>query len=60
MTSILVRACKALAVAPQNRHFVLDAGALDLLVDALCAGQGELSLQALQVGALRVVVWCGG
>ena len=49
MTGILVRACKALAVAPQNRRYILDAGGLDLLLDALCSGPEELSLQALQV-----------
>lgn len=48
MTGILVRACKALSVAPQNRRHILDAGALDLLVDALCSEQEQLSLQAIQ------------
>lgn len=51
MTGILVRACKALAVAPQNRRYMLDAGALDLLIDAMCSGPQELSQQALQVWA---------
>ncbi len=49
MINILVRTCKALAVAQQNRRYILDAGALDLLLDALCSGQAELSLLALQV-----------
>lgn len=48
MTRVLVRACKGLAVTPQNRRYILDAGALDLLLDAMCSERPDLSLQSLQ------------
>ncbi|GAB4819113.1 hypothetical protein N2152v2_006159 [Parachlorella kessleri] len=48
MLGILVRACKALAVAQPNRRYILDSGALELLLEALSAGPEDLALLALQ------------
>lgn len=49
--SNLVRAVAALAVCPQNRRYLLEAGCLDALADALAAPQPELATLAVQVWA---------
>lgn len=48
--SNLVRAVAALAVCPQNRSYLLEAGCLDALADALAVPQPELATLAVQVG----------
>ena len=48
--SNLVRAVAALAVCPQNRRYLLEAGCLDALADAMVALQPELATLAVQVG----------
>ncbi|KAI3438042.1 hypothetical protein D9Q98_000485 [Chlorella vulgaris] len=52
MHSNLVRAVAALATCLQNRRYILDAGCLDPVVEALAAPQPELAAAAVQALAL--------
>ena len=51
MLSNLVRAVAALATCPQNRRYILEAGCLDAVGEALAAPEPELAATAAQVGA---------
>jgi hypothetical protein len=51
MLSNLVRAVAALATCPQNRRYILEAGCLDAVCEALAAPEPELAATAVQVGA---------
>ena len=58
MLSNLVRAVAALATCPANRRYILDAGCLEPVVEALAAPQPQLALAAVQV---RCAWWgCAG
>ena len=56
MLSNLVRAVAALATCPQNRRYILEAGCLDAVGEALAAPEPELAATAVQVGAGFVAV----
>lgn len=55
--SNLVRAVAALAVCPQNRRYLLEAGCLDAVADAMVAPQPELATLAVQVGCKEGGGW---
>ena len=57
--SNLVRAVAALAVCPQNRRYLLEAGCLDALADALAAPQPELATLAVQVRSCWTLLFSG-
>lgn len=50
MQEALVRAVAALAVCPQNRRYILEAGCLDPVAEALCVAQPAVATAAAQVG----------
>lgn len=56
MQASLVRAVAALAACPQNRRYILEAGCLDAVAEAVAATQPELAATAVQVGPLLWVV----
>ncbi len=50
MQEALVRCVAALAVCPQNRRYILEAGCLDPVAEALHAAQPTVATAAAQVG----------